>query len=688
MPWNQYGSNIVGEAANDNVGCSIALSEDGNTIIVGAVLNYNSSGTRGHAVVYSLNNNSWVQKGNEIFPEVVSDANNCGFAVSISRNGLVIAVSDFLSRKTPIVNSPNKAGRVVVYYWNYSANAWSQQTYYLGTSANDNYGYAVSLNSDGTIIAISSIVGNGYVRVFNANSTNTGSGGKITNGTYRIGSSVSLSSDGLTLAIGGENSSDNTGVILIYKYTTPASAAAVLNITIIGGAANNFFGCSVSLSADASIVASGEYGYDNNTGRTRVFHLNYTNNTYTQIGLDLVGEAIIDEYGRSVSLNSDGTIVAVGARNNNQNKGKVYIYKWNQTSWNLIGFLPGVNNNDQFGYPISLSSTGYTVASTSYASNNNGFVKTYKYVVTPIFSFSLEPVAFGSNDITISNPNSDSPGAFQYSSSDENVASITGNTVRIIRAGTVTISATQLASNPYISRTINSELTVNQAVPTITFTIPSSTYGADDFLIPTPISNSTGEFQYSSLNPAVATIINGNIHIVGAGQADISATQLETTNYTSTTVVAKLSVNQAVPNFNFSIIPNTYTYGAANFTIPDPSSNSAGAFQYSSLNTNVATIINRNEVQIVGAGQADISATQIETTNYLSRTIIGNLTITQGVPTLTFTIPSQTYGADDFLIPTPISNSTGEFQYSSLNPAVATITVSYTHLTLPTKRIV
>jgi hypothetical protein len=295
----------------------------------------------------------------------------------------------------------------------------------------------------------------------------------------------------------------------------------------------------------------------------------------------------------------------------------------------------------------------------------------------PNFSFSIVPntYTYGNVDFAVPTPSSDSSGVFQYSSLNTNVATIiNGNMVHITGAGTADISATQLSTTNHLSKTIIGNLIVNQAVPTITFTIPSKTYGNVDFAVPTPSSDSTGAFQYSSLNTNVATIINGNmVHITGAGTADISATQLSSTNYLSRIIIGNLLVNQAIPNFSFSIVPNTYIYGNDDLSIPTPISDSSGAFQYASLNPSVATIINGNMVHITGAGTANISATQLSTTNHLSRTLFGNLTVIPAVPTLTFTIEPKTYEDISFTITKPVSDSSGAFSYSSANKQVATI---------------
>ena len=55
-----------------------------------------------------------------------------------------------------------------------------------------------------------------------------------------------------------------------------------------------------------------------------------------QLGADIDGEAADDLSGWSVSLSSDGTILAIGARYNDGNgadSGHVRVYEWNDSTW-------------------------------------------------------------------------------------------------------------------------------------------------------------------------------------------------------------------------------------------------------------------------------------------------------------------------------------------------------------------
>ena len=105
---------------------------------------------------------------------------------------------------------------------------------------------------------------------------------------------------------------------------------------IDGESSYDYFGHSVSLSSDGSVVAIGAYANDGNgngSGHVRIYENN--NGTWTQIASDIYGEAGNDnsgfsDSGSAVSLSADGSVVAIGARLNDGgggNSGHVRVYE-------------------------------------------------------------------------------------------------------------------------------------------------------------------------------------------------------------------------------------------------------------------------------------------------------------------------------------------------------------------------
>jgi hypothetical protein len=325
---------------------------------------------------------------------------------------------------------------------------------------------------------------------------------------------------------------------------------------------------------------------------------------------------------------------------------------------------------------VGLGTTTITATQAETTYSNSGTTTTLFTVQNPtpsISDFSISTKIYGDDPFTISAPTSNSTGIFSYSSSDESVATISGDTITIVGVGTTTITATQEATTSYSSGTATTTFQVVKQSPTITgFSIPTKTFGNIPFTISDPSSNSDGTFSYTSSDESVATIDGNTITIVGAGTTTITAIQAESANYASGTITTSLEVSKATPSITGFSIP-TKTYGDSSFTISDPSSNSDGTFSYSSSNTSVATI-SGNTITIVGPGTATITASQGDSTNFNSGTQTTTFQVEKLTPSITdFSLPTRRFGTSPIIITAPTSTSNGTFSYSSSDTSVATV---------------
>lgn len=194
------------------------------------------------------------------------------------------------------------------------------------------------------------------------------------------GVSVSLSDDGTTIAIGAYgNDGTGTGVGSVRVYKNVAGTWTQQGADIDGETTFDFFGQSVSLSSDGTIVAIGAYGFDGNgidSGLVRVYK--NISGTWTQIGSDIDGEAVGDQSGYSVSLSSDGTIVAIGAPGNDgsdTDSGSVRVYKNVSGSWTQLGVdIDGESYYEYSGASVSLSDDGNIVAIGAHGNDVSGIL--------------------------------------------------------------------------------------------------------------------------------------------------------------------------------------------------------------------------------------------------------------------------------------------------------------------------
>jgi sugar lactone lactonase YvrE len=172
-----------------------------------------------------------------------------------------------------------------------------------------------------------------------------------------------------------------------------------------------------------------------------------------------------------------------------------------------------------------------------------------------ITNFSIPTKTFGNSPFTITDPSSNSDGSFNYISSDTLVATISGNTITIVGAGSSTITATQAFTNNYTLGTITTSLTV-LVVPTLTNFYTNGivkTRLPDDppfnFTLTDPSSNSDGSFNYTSSNGSVATVLGNIVTVYTDGSSNITANQSPYDIYGS----GSISTNLLVSNICFII---------------------------------------------------------------------------------------------------------------------------------------
>ncbi len=144
---------------------------------------------------------------------------------------------------------------------------------------------------------------------------------------------MALSADAKTLVIGAPGYNENTdreGYVKVYRMTDDGGNRTQLGQTIYGNATGDRFGRSVDVNAQGNVIVLGSPGSSGNNDRpgyVQVFSLDSddetagTTGTLKQVGQDIAGEAIGDEFGYSVSISDDGKTIAVGADTNDGKNG-------------------------------------------------------------------------------------------------------------------------------------------------------------------------------------------------------------------------------------------------------------------------------------------------------------------------------------------------------------------------------
>jgi hypothetical protein len=258
------------------------------------------------------------------------------------------------------------------------------------------------------------------------------------------------------------------------------------------------------------------------------------------------------------------------------------------------------------------------------------------------------------------------------------VATVSGSTVTIKKAGTSLITANQAGNASYeAAPAATATLTVNKANQTITgLSDMNKTVGDAAFDLSATAPG--GTVTYTSSNTAVATISGITVTIVGEGTSTITAKQAGNTNYnaapdkTATLTTVSGKANQTITGLS----DITKTYGDAAFALSATAS-SGLAVTYTSSNTAVATI-SGSTVTIKGGGTSTITANQAGNTNYnAAPAVTAVLTVNKKAQTITAstTAINKVNDASTFNW-TGTASSGLTVAYTSSNTAVATISIA------------
>lgn len=368
--------------SGDRFGYSIAISADGRTLAVGAIgeasnargvggADNDSAQEAGAVYVFVRDPGGWRQQ------EYVKASNTgaldqFGHSVALSASGDRLAVGAYReSSDVTGVNSlapDNDAARQAgaVYVFRRQAAAWSQEAYIKAgnTKADDWFGWSVALSPNGNRLAVGAVNestdGNpahvvplsGAVYVFAHNGVAWSEQAYVKASTIdafdQFGSSVALSDDGDTLAVGATNEDSIATGIDGHQGNDPAGsdAGAAYVFAYSAGAWNqqayvkasntgrdDFFGTSVALSGDGNRLAVGAFTEASNaTG----INGNQLDNSAPEAGAAYVfsrsgghwrqsayvkasNTRATSWFGQAIGMSSDGRVLAVGAPRENSN---------------------------------------------------------------------------------------------------------------------------------------------------------------------------------------------------------------------------------------------------------------------------------------------------------------------------------------------------------------------------------
>lgn len=201
--WVQLGNPIGGVGQNDESGYAVDMNSSGDTIIIGAS---GHDGDTGHARVFSWDGSNWIQKGQDL--DGASFGDFAGESVAISANGDVVIIGSPYDDGIAGMDT----GSVSVYEWN--GSSWIIRDGPVeGGFMDDTFGLSVDINANGDIISVGGpgydegqASNAGHVRMYLWNGSTWDPIIQFPGEYYEdyAGTSVSLNADGNCVAVGAE----------------------------------------------------------------------------------------------------------------------------------------------------------------------------------------------------------------------------------------------------------------------------------------------------------------------------------------------------------------------------------------------------------------------------------------------------------------------------------------------------
>jgi hypothetical protein len=379
-------------AAWDDFGWSVSIS--GDYAIIGAVCDDDKGINSGSAYIFRRDRTGWSQQRKLTASD--GAAGDCfGFSVSIT---CACATTGAGSGDMAIVGAERDDDKG---YWSGSAyvfrrdgTAWVEQQKLTASdgAAKDRFGHSVSISGDYVIVGANGDgdkgTSSGSAYIFRWDRTGWSQQAKLlaADGAAgdQFGESVSISGDkAIVGASYGYGNIPNSGSAYIFK-RDGTGWVQQQKLTASDGAAEDYFGCSVSISGDKTIVgARGDDDKGNDSGSAYIFRWDGTAWVQQQKLIASDGAAG-DQFGESVSISGDYAIVGAAYDDDKGDRsGSAYIFKRDGMSWGQQAKMLAPDGDvwDSFGNSVSISGDFAIVG--AYGNNDKGDDSGSAYIFIP-----------------------------------------------------------------------------------------------------------------------------------------------------------------------------------------------------------------------------------------------------------------------------------------------------------------
>jgi hypothetical protein len=434
---DQFGFNVALSGDGNTMAVS-ATSEDGAAKGINGNQVDHSAINAGAVYVFIRNGNAWVQQA-YVKASNTRAGDQFGASLALSNDGNTIAVGATGEASAATGIDGNQAdtsmpGAGAIYVFTRTDSKWSQQAYVKASNTGekadgDQFGYSIALSGDGNTLATGAISEDSAATGINGNQADNSadSAGAVyiyardagkwlqqayvkpwntTNRGNLFGYSVGLNSNGNTLAVGSYDEERGRGAVYIFN-RTGSNWMQQIRLQALNAEEGDSLGCSIAISDDGNTVVAGAFDEDSvlrgiqsptegtndaasdvSTGAAYVFVRN--GNTWSeQAFIKATNTRLNDQFAWALSLSRDGNTLAVGAHledsgaagiNGNQedasaeDAGAVYVYTRSGTTWSPASYVKASAPRAaaEFGISLALSGDGKVLAVGAFKDGGGG----------------------------------------------------------------------------------------------------------------------------------------------------------------------------------------------------------------------------------------------------------------------------------------------------------------------------
>ena len=392
----------------------------------------------GAVYVFIRNGGAWVQQA-YVKASNAKKSYLFGSALALSNDGNTLAVGAVgeASSATGIDGDQTDSsmpGAGAVYVFARKGSTWSQQAYVKASNTGektdgDQFGYSLALSGDGNTLATGAISERSAATGINGNQADKSADGagavyvftrsgsawsqqayvKPWNTTARgnlFGYSVGLSGNGDTMAVGAYDEERGKGAAYIFT-RTGSTWSQQIRLMASNAEDGDSLGCSIAISDDGNTMVAGAFDEDSllrgiqpptegsndsasdvSTGAAYVFVR--TGSAWTQQAfIKATNTRLNDQFAWALSLSRDGNTLAVGSHledsgasglNGDQedasaeDSGAVYIYIRSGATWTPSAYVKASNPraSAEFGISVALNADGKELAVGAFKDSGGG----------------------------------------------------------------------------------------------------------------------------------------------------------------------------------------------------------------------------------------------------------------------------------------------------------------------------